>query len=122
MRSNILRTIRKKWRLYDFYSWNGSLDVLAKYQKQVELVKNELLEANTLFEEALPQKNVQAKTVLFICEGKKQVYGMISSLRSDKGEEMIEDSQGKCELLNEYFASLFTKESKLQLLYQKVTL
>ena len=56
MRPNVLRTIRKKRRLYDHYKSTGSLQSLLKYRSQVNLAQKSVREAKKQFEDDIGQK------------------------------------------------------------------
>ena len=92
MRPNVLRTIRKKRRLYDYYKSNGSLKSLTKYRAQVNLAQKSVRDAKKVFEEEISQSGIsnQKKFYAYMKQKSKSNEG-ISSLRAKSGELVNDD-------------------------------
>ena len=111
MRQNVLRTIRKKRRLWDHYKATGALNDLLKYKKQVSDTKNEVLAAKKDFEDSLVRNGGNTKKFYSYMNSKTKSKDAIGDLIKEDGTLSTDDAD-KCNLLNRFFSSVFTQEDR----------
>ncbi len=107
MNRNTLRLIRKKRKLWDFYKNSGALDDFLLHKEYVDKVKKEVKKAKTDFEKALLSK-VNKKKFFSYMRSKTKSKDKITTLKNSDGD-LVESDIDKCEILNQYFNSVFTK-------------
>ena len=109
MNRNIIRTIRKKRRLWKVYTKSRDYDELLAYKSVEKTVQMSVKKAKRKFERKLAKK---AK------KNPKEFYAYIKSKSSNResvgplkdGEKIITDNNDIAEKLNDFFSSVFTKE------------
>ena len=109
MQQNIIRTVRKKKRLWNTYCNTRDYEEYLAYKKVQNDTKRLVRQAKRKFEKKLA-KEAKRKPKLF--------YSYLKSKSSNKetvgplkeGDETVSDNTGMANVLNSFFASVFTVE------------
>ncbi len=111
MNQNLLRIIRKKRRLYKSLEKRGDLSSLTAYRKQKNLAIFEANKARDEFEKELVRPRFASSRKFYsYMRSKSKVKERVTVLEDQNGE-MVEEAEGKCELLNKFFSSVFTVDN-----------
>lgn len=109
MNLNVMRIIRKKKRLYDYYKRTGALDAYEKHRAQCKLVKKEVAQAQKSFEESLSKSGFNPRQFYSYMRSKSKTKEAIPRLVKNDGS-VVESDEEKCKVLNGFFASVFSKD------------
>ena len=110
LKPNVLRTIRKKKRLWKTYQNSKEYEEYLAYKKVEREVKGLVLKAKRTFERKLA-KEAKKKPKLFYSYLKSRTSTRQSVGPLKDGEELVTDSTCMANMLNKFFASVFTKET-----------
>ena len=115
MNRNILRLIRKKRRLWRYYKTTSDYRDYQSYLEVQKSVTKVIRNAKKRFERKLA-KNFKSNPRQFYSHlnSKTKSRTAVGPL-NDQDDELISDSQGMCNILNGFFASVFTVEDTLDL-------
>ena len=112
MNKNILRLIRKKKRLWRWYSTDGKKDYASfqAYRNVQKEVKNAVKQAKKKLERKLAKEaKKNAKQFHSYIKKKKTNRVTVGPLKA--GTEIVTDHQVMSNMLNDYFCSVFTDEN-----------
>jgi hypothetical protein len=110
MNKNILRLIRKKRRLWRWYSREGGKDFesFQAYKKVQSEVQKSVRKAKRNFERKIAKsENKKA----FYSYMKKKTTNKVSVGPLKEGDELITDNKKMAEILNNWYCSVFTREN-----------
>ena len=114
MNPNILRLIRKKRRLWKWYTREGGKDYesFEAYKKVQAEVKKSVQNAKRNFERKIAKdKNKKA----FYSYMKKKTSNRVSVGPLKEGNELVTDNKKMAEMLNKWYCSVFTRENLQQI-------
>lgn len=111
MNKNILRLIRKKKRLWQWYTRDGGKDYASfqAYRNIQQEVKREVRQAKKKLERKLA-KNAKKNSKQFYSYLKKKTANRVTVGPLKSGEEVVTDHQEMADILNNFFCSVFTEE------------
>ena len=116
MTKNVLRLIRKKRRIWRWYSRDGGKDFesFIAYRNVQKEVHKSVRTAKRNFERKLA-KNRKKNSKAFFSHIKKSTSNRVSVGPLKQGDEMVADHGRMATLLNEFFCSVFTEEDTTSL-------
>ena len=111
MNKNILRLIRKKKRLWQWYMRDGGKDYASfqAYRDIQKEVKKEVKQAKKKLERKLA-KEAKKNSKQFYSYLKKKTSNRVTVGPLKEGEELVTDHQQMANILNSFFCSVFTEE------------
>ncbi|KAJ8042255.1 LINE-1 reverse transcriptase-like [Holothuria leucospilota] len=113
MSREVLRAARKKRKCWRRYRVSKNSDDFAVYKKQELLVKNLVIDTKAKFEKQLAKEvKVNPKSFHAYVRSKQKVKEGVGPLQGNEGT-LVTDHQDMANLLNDYFVSVFTKESSV---------
>ena len=112
MTKNILRLIRKKRRLWRWYTRNGGRDYdsFLNFKKVQREVQNSVRRARRNFERSLAQQR-KSNSKAFFSHIKKCTANRVTVGPLKQGDDIVSDSGQMATVLNDFFCSVFTEES-----------
>ena len=115
MNNNIMRLIRKKWRLWNWYKTTKDYAEHQAYLDVQKSVTKTIRSAKKRLERKLA-KNFKKNPRQFYSHLNKHTKSraQVGPLKNEK-DEQVSDSEGMCNLLNSFFTSVFTKEDTINI-------
>ena len=112
MSKNIMRLIRKKKRLWRWYSQDGGKDYASfeAFRNVQKEVKKAVRQAKKKLERKLA-KEAKKNAKQFHSYIKKKTSNRVTVGPLKAGEELVTDNQQMCNMLNDFFCSVFTEEN-----------
>ena len=108
----VIQAVKMKHRAWNRYSKTRSTDSWETYCKARNFATSQVKKAKIEYERKIARQIKQnSKCFWKMVRDKTKVKEGIPDLMSKKGE-IIKDDKGKAEILNSFFASVFTKEDK----------
>ena len=113
MNRGVLRAVRKKRKLWRIYKLSGRDDDYTRFKDQEALAKALIREAKLCYEKKLASNaKINPKAFFSYVRSKQKSKDVVGPLLDTDGN-IVSDSKGIAELLNTYFASVFTLETPL---------
>lgn len=110
MNQNVLRSLRKKHRLWRRYSKTKSYQLLEEYKRQEKKAQKDIRQAKRKFERKLSKNNGRGNRLFnSYIKKKTKTKTSVGPLKNLNGETVTDD-QGMSEILNSFFSSVFTDE------------
>ena len=110
MNQNIIRLIRKKRRLWNWYQTTREYAELVSFKNVQKLVNSTIRNAKRNLERKLA-KNVKKNPKAFYSYLNKQSKSRSSVGPLKHNDKTVSDDPGMADVLNKFFASVFTKEN-----------
>lgn len=111
LKKSLITKIKSRSNSWKKFKDNPSFDSEAKYKRLRNSITSDIRKAKKEYENKLAEKiKTDPKSFYSYIRSKSQTKVKIGPLRSEQGE-LVEGSEGMGQILNKYFASVFTKEN-----------
>jgi len=111
MTGSVLRTVKKKHKLWKKWRKTKDANTELKYKKQVNKASKAVKLAKRNFEKQIAKKiKSDPKSFYSYVKSKTKFKSTVGPLTNDKGD-LVGDYREMAELLNTFFASVFTTEN-----------
>ena len=109
MNSKCLQAVRKKRKLWKRYKICNTQQLFSDYKKQEKVTHKLCKQAKKVFEKKLATDQTNSRKFFAYVNSRKTVKSSVGPLISEQGTK-VADSKDMADILNKYFASVFTDE------------